>query len=35
LPISGIGALLDENGEFNHGDTIELMKTQVNQFLKF
>jgi len=35
LPISGIGDLLDENGNFNHTDTIELMKTQVNQFLKF
>jgi len=35
LPISGIKGLLDENGVFNHTETIESMKTQVDQFLKF
>ncbi len=35
LPISGIKGLLDENDEFNHEDTIALIKAQVDQFLKF
>ncbi len=35
LPISGIGGLLDEDGSFNHEDTLKVMHGQMEAFLKF
>lgn len=35
LPISQLGGLLDEDGQFNHEPTLELMHKQMDEFLKF
>lgn len=35
LPISGIGGLLDENGDFNHEATLKAMHEQMDQLIEF